>query len=242
MKRLIAILLALAATTTFALTSCKKQDDDNKEDPNKDLVDTPQNNDDPSDSGDGKGEDQPSDSDPDPVTPVEFETVNDTIYVLFPANIRQEPSMSGKALGATEYTEELVRTGTNGVWNRIEYKGETAYILANLTTNDKDVITFNTLETPKTVYVNVLEQMNLRITPCYYEGFDSNIGVSGVKRGEELTLIAENTEGNWVKVEYTDKNGKTGKYYCRPGNISETKPSDDPNEDVNDETPITPAG
>ena len=78
--------------------------------------------------------------------------------------------------------------------------------------------------------------------PITYGIVENNIGVSGVKRGEELTLIAENAAGDWAKVEYTDKDGKTKAYYCRPGNISETKPSDDPNEDVNDETPVSPAG
>lgn len=262
MKKLLALLLVLTLAMTAVLTSCKKDVDENNDD--EGLIDTEEPNgnggEGTSDPDDGKGNNTPctthTDADkngkcdtcdatvevkPDPV-PAEFQTVNDVIYVLFPANIRQEPSSKSKAIGTVNYTDELVRTGTNGDWNRVEFKGETAYIMADLTTNNKNVITFNTLETPKTVYVNVLEQMNLRTTPCYFEGFENNIGVSGVKRGEELTLIAENAAGDWAKVEYTDKDGKTKAYYCRPGNISETKPSDDPNEDVNDETPVSPAG
>ena len=258
MKKFLALLLVLTLAMTLVLASCKKDVDENKDDI---LIET----EDPANTENNGGNTTPDDPKPctthtdadkngkcdtcgatvevvpDPV-PAEFQTVNDVIYVLFPANIRQEPSSKSKAIGTVNYTDELVRTGTNGDWNRVEFNGTTAYIMADLTTNNKNVITFNTLETPKTVYVNVLEQMNLRTTPCYFEGFENNIGVSGVKRGEELTLIAENAAGDWAKVEYTDKDGKTKAYYCRPGNISETKPSDDPNEDVNDETPVAPAG
>ena len=259
MKKFLALLLVLTLAMTAVLTSCKKDVDDNKDD---DLIENEDPTNNTGNNGDNTTPDDPTpctthtDADkngmcdtcgatvevePDPI-PTEFQTVNDVIYVLFPANIRQEPSSKAKAIGTVNYTDELVRTGTNGDWNRVEFNGETAYIMADLTTNNKNIITFNTLETPKTVYVNVLEQMNLRTTPCYFEGFDNNIGVSGVKRGEELTLIALNAAGDWAKVEYTDKDGKTKAYYCRPGNISETKPSDDPNEDINDETPVTPAG
>ena len=203
MKKLLALLLVLTLAMTLVLASCKKDGDDNETPDDTDVFENPVDGETPGNDktpctdhvdADKNGKCDKCDAtvevEQDPPQPAEFQTVNDTIYVLFPANIRQEPSSKGKAIGTANYTDELVRTGTNGDWNRIEYKGETAYIMADLTTNDKDVITFNTLETPKTVYVNVLEQMNLRTTPCYFEGFDNNIGVSGVKRGTELTLIA----------------------------------------------------
>ena len=226
MKKLLALLLALATILTISLTSCGKQDDENPDDTGNDIIETPPT-DEPQDSdsdSDSQSEDTGNDDPQPPVT--EFEAKNDTIYILAPgANIRTEASKKSEIFAQAKYGKELKRTGTNGEWNRVELNGVTVYIQANLTTSDKDVITFNDLE-PKTVYVDVDTQMNLRTTPLFFDGYEDNLYLvngKGLPRGTELTLTGVNAKGNWSRVEYE---GKT--YYCRPGNLSDTVPTDEP--------------
>ena len=228
MKKTLALLLALATILTISLTACGKDDTQDPEDPGDEIIETPPV-DDPKDSGNEPDDSQSEDTGKDdPVTPpvTEFEAKNDTIYILAPgANIRFEASKKSKVFAQAMYGKELKRTGTNGEWNRIELNGVTVYIQANLTTSDKNELTFNDLE-PKTVYVNVDTQMNLRTTPLYFDGYIDNLFLvdgEGLPRGTELTLTGVNVKGNWSRVEY---DGKT--YYCRPNNISETVPSDTP--------------
>ena len=231
MKKLLAILLALATILTISLTACGKDDNQEPDDPDGDLIDEPFTPGDSTDSGDEEPNDSQSGDDTEDTNnntdvTVEFEAVSDTIYVLAPvANIRKGPSTSFEIVAQAKYEKALTRTGTNGTWNRIELNGETVYIQANLTTNNKNVITFEDVEN-KTVYVNVDEQMNLRTTPLYFDGYYDNVYLvdgKGLPRGAMLTLTGENVAGNWSRVEFS---GKT--YYCRPGNLSDTVPTDEP--------------
>ena len=228
MKKILALLLALATILTICLTSCGKEDTEEPGTPDDEIIETPPV-DEPEDSDNEPDDSQTEDtSKDDPVTPTvtEFEEKNDTIYILAPAaNIRTEASKKSEVYVQAKYGKELKRTGTNGEWNRVDINGVTVYIQANLTTTDKNELTFEDLE-PKTVYVDVDTQMNLRTTPLFFDGYTDNLFLvegKGLPRGTELTLTGVNVKGNWSRVEYE---GKT--YYCRPGNISETVPSDDP--------------
>ena len=162
-----------------------------------------------------------------------WETKSDTVYVLFEANLRKEPSMSATAIDTAKYGKSLSRVAvsSDGSWNKVLFDGVECYIYAPLTTNNAKEVTFTEVD-DKEVYINVDETMFLRTTPCYYDGFEANLG-EVVKRGDKLIQTGINEEGNWARVEL---NGKT--YYCRPRYLSDSVPSESDTPEVT----VTPAG
>lgn len=244
MKRLLALILALAATTTICLASCDKKDDTTN--PSDELVDNTTNNT-TNNGGENNTGDENNNNDQNVVK--EFEAKSDTVYVLFPANIRAEASTSSTALGTANYGDSFTRTGSNGTWSRIEIDGTTAYIFEDVLTTNKASITFTAYEEANyvTVYANVENTLNLRNTPWVPEVLDSYSNVEAiVKAGGELIKIGESEDGSWAQVKlgaalveaYPKLADKT--LYVKTKYLSTTKPGEEASNDntnTGDETP-----
>lgn len=212
MKRLIAILLALSALLTISLTACGKKDDDNQNNTPNDLVENPGNNntntdnttndDNTTNGGEQNGDNQNGNT----TVPKEMEAKNDTVYVLFPANIRAEANASATAIGVANFGDSFKRTGSNGDWSRIEFDGTTAYIFEDVLTTNKSTVTFEKYaeEDYVTVYVDpnkVDVSLNLRSHPWVPSDNTNTAPIAAIVKPEgELIQVGVSEDGEWAIV------------------------------------------
>ena len=150
MKKTLAILLALIMTTSVALVSCSN--DTTEEDDLDDFVVNfggdviggetlePETNE--------NGETlKPSTNKPSGTTGT-FETVNDTVYVLYTANIREEASdkSSVDILATAPFGTALTRSEKNSKWSKVTYTQDgstiTGYIANDLITTSAKSVNF----------------------------------------------------------------------------------------------------
>ena len=158
MKKTLAILLALMLAASAAFTACEETPDTN------DDLQNEFNNNDEEETGDGEtdegeedGEDE-SDEDSEGDSTTNVKVVDDVVYVLYPANIREEASTktSVDILAEAPFGAELKRTAEliNKKWSKVTYikdDGEaiTGWITNDLITTNKKAVTFDkqTVET-----------------------------------------------------------------------------------------------
>ena len=234
MKKFLAIFLVLVMILSVALVACNKKDKDNNDDDDDGWsnggttssdVTTPSTDETlPS----GSGEKNPSSS-----GSIVWTDKNDTIYVAHDTYLRTEPLDSAKSGILVKLGDALSRkAASNGVWDKVDYDGNTYYIYNYVTVSNKSLVTFDKYDEPiETSIINTdttgkaPTQTNLRYSPVYDEtGNLNNLGVSGVTKAMtsngELKILAINQSKTWVLVEYNGKDaqGKTvsGEFYCRP--------------------------
>ena len=73
-----------------------------------------------------------------PVKEVTFKEINQTMYIIQDANVRNGPSTSYKKIGGLYYGTAVtcIGKGSNG-WYKIEYKGGEGYVAGNLLSDEK---------------------------------------------------------------------------------------------------------
>ena len=229
MKKTLAILLALIMTASVALTSCDNSAD-NIEDDEDFVIDDfggDENKDDASVETNEKGETVKPNTDKNTTNTngsnTSMENVNDKVYVLYDANIRDQASTknASKVIGKAPFGAELTRTQKNSSWSKVTYKdaeGKTieGYISNELVTTNKQTVTFvkqekvtGEGEDKKTeAVVSKLvgtDNYRLRYFPLadgYPNKVTLELGELGqVKGGTEVTVLEVSEDNMWAKIQ-----------------------------------------
>lgn len=157
MKKLLAILLALMMIVSLTLVSCTDSSSDT-DDENDDFVadfqgdvvggDTtpPETNENGETVKPSNGNN--SNNNNNNTNTTTMEKVNDTVYVLYTAKIREEASTktSVDVLGTAPFGAQLARTEKNSKWSKVSYNKDgtviTGYIANDLITTNVNSVTF----------------------------------------------------------------------------------------------------
>ena len=153
---------------------------------------------------------------------------NDKVYVgIDNTNLREGPGTGYKAAKRVASGTELIRTGTNGKWDRVKLNDVEYYVDSNLVTADGEDFKFNNLEDPVNLTLNEGKQLNLRSTPFYSDTYkDENLGFSGLKPenvNDETPLlkVAVSANGVWYKVEYNSATYYIKAYLASDGTVTD---------------------
>ena len=236
MKKTLAILLALIMSTSVALVACNNSSDDNGDDGDF-VVDW---DDEDLDFDGGETEAPETDENGETIKAPEntntnnggsssntgatnMETVNDTVYVLYDANIREKASSktSSKVLGKAPFGAALTRSAKNSAWSKVTYKTDSGatiegYISNELVTTNKQTITFIKQETvtgegENQTTVSVVSKFvdssnyRLRYFPLangYPHTVTLELGEKGQVNGtKEVTVLEISEDKMWAKIE-----------------------------------------
>lgn len=157
MKKTLAILLALIMSASVALVSCNDNSSDVGDDENDDFVVdfeggniNDKDTDAPETDENGETVNKPSGGNNTTNTNnnTTMETVNDTVYVLYTANIREQASdkSSVDVLGTAPFGASLTRSEKNNKWSKVTYSKDgtsiTGYIANDLITTNAKAVNF----------------------------------------------------------------------------------------------------
>lgn len=233
MKKTLAILLALIMTASVALMSCDNSSDDNIDDNEDFVIDDfggDEDKDDASVETNDKGETVKPNTDKNTTntngnTTTTMETVNDKVYVLYDANIRDQASTknASKVIGKAPFGAELTRTQKNSSWSKVSYKdasGNTieGYISNELVTTNKQTVTFVKQEKvtgegedkkTEAVVSKLVGTGNYRLR--YFplaDGYPHKVSlelgeVGQIKGGTEVTVLEVSEDKMWAKISST---------------------------------------
>lgn len=249
MKRFFALFLVLVfvLTAAFALTSCKKdkQDDGNDVPDDGDLVGM-------MNTTAASTTDASTTVATDDKTAEDYTWTDDAngtaVYVrVLALNVRKDANYSAAKAGEVKFGESYTRVKYNDEWTVISYKGNNCYVATRFLTTDSGAVTFDKVE-DKTMYIDVNNTLFLRNSP-YFETntdgsrYEDNI-ILTLKRGAEVKQTGISKNGEYAKITftYTDNADKqvTVEGYCHASFLSENVPSSDPA--ATTAAPITPAG
>ena len=233
MKKTLAILLALIMTASVALMSCDNSSDDNIDDNEDFVIDDFGGDEDKDDAAvetNDKGETVKPNTDKNTTntngnTTTTMETVNDKVYVLYDANIRDQASTknASKVIGKAPFGAELTRTQKNSSWSKVSYKdasGNTieGYISNELVTTNKQTVTFVKQEKvtgegedkkTEAVVSKLVGTGNYRLR--YFplaDGYPHKVSlelgeVGQIKGGTEVTVLEVSEDKMWAKISST---------------------------------------
>lgn len=216
MKKLLALLLALLMMLSVALVSCGDDEPEDTTIDNEDLFgdittddtdDTDENGED--EEGGENGEDEENNG-----LAAGYTATNDTVYVLFPAALREDDKISATKIADLKFGTPLTRVATSKKWSKISYDGKEAYILNVLVDTDQRKVTF---EAPEVAEGEVVKAkvvvsgatLNLRSYPFILddytsiekEAFSAVSEIGKISNGEEITILEISADGIWAKVE-----------------------------------------
>ena len=224
MKKTLAILLALIMASSVALVSCKKDEGDTNDDNDDDFVvdfgDDKVNGETNKSTEDGTGENSKGTSkneDSEAMT-----TVNDSVYVLYNANIREKASTkkSVDILATAPFGAELKRSAKNDEWSKVTFTTESGtsvsgYVSNELVTTNKKTVTFVKQETvtgegenqttaPVVSKLKGTDVYRLRHYPLasgYPHKVTIELGEIGqIKGGTEVTVLEVSEDNMWAKI------------------------------------------
>lgn len=233
MKKTLAILLALIMTASVALMSCDNSSDDNIDDNEDFVIDDfggDEDKDDASVETNDKGETVKPNTDKNTTntngnTTTTMETVNDKVYVLYDANIRDQASTknASKVIGKAPFGAELTRTQKNSSWSKVSYKDASGatiegYISNELVTTNKQTVTFVKQEKvtgegedkkTEAVVSKLVGTGNYRLR--YFplaDGYPHKVSlelgeVGQIKGGTEVTVLEVSEDKMWAKISST---------------------------------------
>ena len=231
MKKTLAILLALIMTASVALMSCDNSSDNIDDD--EDFVIDDFGGDEADDKApetNDKGETVKPNTDKNTTntngnTTTTMETVNDKVYVLYDANIRDQASTknASKVIGKAPFGAELTRSQKNSSWSKVTYKdasGKTVegYISNELVTTNKQTVTFvkqekvtgegeNQTKEPVVSKLVGTGNYRLRYFPLangYPHEVKLELGEIGqIKGGTEVTVLEVSEDKMWAKISST---------------------------------------
>ena len=224
MKKTLAILLALIMASSVALVSCKKDEGDTNDDNDDDFVvdfgDDEVNGETNKSTEDGTGENSKGTSkneDSEAMT-----TVNDSVYVLYNANIREKASTkkSVDILATAPFGAELKRSAKSDEWSKVTFTTESGtsvsgYVSNELVTTNKKTVTFVKQETvtgegenqttaPVVSKLKGTDVYRLRHYPLasgYPHKVTIELGEIGqIKGGTEVTVLEVSEDNMWAKI------------------------------------------
>ena len=169
MKKTLALILALIMMLSVALVACG--DEPEKTEPATDdfFNDVTE----PQATGDATGDVEGDETDAGNtgvVSGTSFVTKNDTVYVVYPAAIREDAKATSTKLETVKFGTALQRIEANNKWSKVKCGEIEGYIANDLITTSEKAVTFETLETPVTSKVTNLggnNNANLRKYPLY---------------------------------------------------------------------------
>ena len=237
MKKTLAILLALLMTTSVALVSCNNSTNDTDDDDDFMIGDDWEN------FGDEENENPETDENGETIkvpnggnsgnsgnsgtVTTDMQEINDKVYVLYTANIREKASSktSTKILAQAAFGTELSRSHVGTSWSKVSYKTESGatvegYVSNELITTKKETVTFAKPEkvpgegenqTTEAVVSKLkpLEGKNYRLRHFplangYPHTVTLELGEVGqIKGGTEVTILELSEDKMWAKVKCT---------------------------------------
>ena len=221
----IAILLAVLLALSICLIACNKNQEEDDETPTKkpEEITTVDNGNNVEDNTTGNNEEATTDNNQNGNTDVEktytftdLETpVN--VYALKALNLRELPSFAdGVAKKSVDTGTELVKIAesnetdvdSNDVeykWFKVKFEDKEYYVKSTLVTSLANP-SEGFVEVEKTLYAK--GTLKVRPVPSM-----ENEEVGYVNLGEEVKIIAENTESGWFKIVFESKYTPKGEYY-----------------------------
>ena len=221
----IAILLAVLLALSVCLIACKKNQEEDDETPSKKPAEVTT-----VDDENNTTEDNTTDNEE--VTTAGNQTGNTdvektytftdleapvNVYALKAINLREEPSFADDvAKKSVDTGTELVKIAesnetdvdSNDVeykWFKVKYEDKEYYVKSTLVTSLEDPDE-GFVEVEKTLYAK--GTLKVRPVPSM-----ENEEVGYVNLGEEVKIIAENTESGWFKIVFESKYTPKGEYY-----------------------------
>ena len=230
MKKTLAILLALLLTTSVALVSCNEANDNTNDDDDfvvdfgGDVIGGETTE--PETDENGETIKTPINNNTNPnSTNTTFETVNDTVYVLYTANIREEASdkSSVDVLGTAPFGTALTRSEKNSKWSKVTFTKDgstiTGYIANDLITTNAKAVNFieQKNEDGSAVVTKIKSTINANNAiirkfpladgyPNTFKVLDSDeFGASSIvaqipKGTENITVVSISEDGVWAYV------------------------------------------
>lgn len=203
------------------LVACSKKnnvDDDDDETKDPAIVDDETTDDE--NGSENSTEDETEDETDDYIEPTSFtftECEEVTVYTTAIVNIRKEASFAnsvekksvveGTALVKIAESNETAKDsdGYDYKWFKVKYEDAEWYVKSTLTT---------TMENPDDGFVEVQKTLYLNTQGLSVRQFPNteNNPVAYLSFGEEIKVIAENTESGWYKISYEGKYVK-GEFY-----------------------------
>lgn len=224
MKKTLAILLALIMTASVALVSCNKNEGPTDDDGDDDFVIDFGGEEVNGETTDSTGDvsDDPSKETKEKEDPDAMDTVNDTVYVLYNANIREEASTkkSVDILATAPFGAALKRSAKNDEWSKVTYTTESGstvsgYVSNELVTTNKQTVTFVKQETvtgegenqttaPVVSKLKGTDVYRLRHYPLasgYPHSVSLELGEVGqIQGGTEVTVLELSEDKMWAKI------------------------------------------
>lgn len=139
---------------------------------------------------------------------------DETVFVNNPGSAVTLRSETYEAKGSVPHGTELKRIGLStdeaNYWSKVTYNNEEYYVaskfLTTINTNNPDE---GFVDVEKTVVVNATTgSLRIRNIPS----MESSV-IGHAEAGNDIKVIAENTETGWYKVEFVDANGETAVGY-----------------------------
>ena len=158
-----------------------------------------------------------------------MEAINDTVYVLYDANIRDKTNTKATILGKAPFGAALVRSAKNSAWSKVTYVTDSGaaiegYVMNELITTNKQTVTF--VEQKNADGGEVVTKLKgsstyrLRHFPLA-NGYPhtvtlelSEIGL--IYGGTEVTVLSVSEDKMWayIRCSYVDMRMPDGEY-CR---------------------------
>lgn len=135
-----------------------------------------------------------------------LEDVTVTVGAL---NVRSGPTTDATIVGSLQGGAKVSTTGKSddGLWWKINYNGDTAYIFAEYATVGGSYVPDETAAAPATGAVSVaVPALNVRAAP----GLDGDV-IGFLAGGTTLTPRGRSTDGAWFQIDYV---GATGWIYA----------------------------
>lgn len=150
-----------------------------------------------------------------------FKDVNETVYTTERSNIRKSYSKESAILGTVNKGTALKRTGIgDNDWSRVEYNGQTAYVLSELLTTK--TTNTNASDNAEVTFKDVNDTMYAKDKCNVREGYSTETNIlGGLSKDEEVTRTGVGSNG-WSRIKY---NGKTA--YVLTRLLTSNKPAKD---------------
>ena len=241
MKKTLAILLALIMSASVALVSCNESSNNNVDEDDDFVVDFGENDIDTQEpETDENGEtlkptntntnNNNNNNNNNNTSNTTMESVNDTVYVLYTANIREQASdkSSVDVLGTAPFGASLTRSEKNSKWSKVTYTKDgstvTGYIANDLITTNAKAVNFieKKNEDGSAVITKIKSTINANNAivrkfpladgyPNTFKVLDSDeFGASSIvaqipKGTDNITVVSVSEDGVWAYVKGTGK-------------------------------------
>lgn len=157
-----------------------------------------------------------------------METVSDTVYVLYDANIRDKTNTKATILGKAPFGAVLTRSAKNSQWSKIKYVNDSGatiegYVMNELITTNKQTVTF--VEQKNADGGEVVTKLKGSSTYRFRHfplanGYPHTVTlelseIGHIHGGTEVTVLSVSEDKMWayIRCSYVDMMTQDGEYY-----------------------------